>query len=149
MLFSFQQISKLFIYHQKAFNNSNFMCKRSSRFMISSPIIYSYLSFFCLQVVANCLCSLQEIWGLEATKSEEASTERETLLSKPLIYYLLNRWIAVITMWLNTLSEPCDKISTIFCTFGNHVCVWNNKLCVFIKKEKNSLWCTFLQLCLN
>lgn len=43
------------------------------------------------QVVANCLCSLQEIWGLEATKSEEASTERETLLSKPLIYYLLNR----------------------------------------------------------
>ncbi|KAK4338006.1 hypothetical protein RND71_042493 [Anisodus tanguticus] len=41
-------------------------------------------------VVANCLCALQEIWGLEAAKSEEASTERETLLSKPLIYYLLN-----------------------------------------------------------
>ncbi|TMW87754.1 hypothetical protein EJD97_019520 [Solanum chilense] len=44
------------------------------------------------QVVANCLCALQEIWGLEATKSEEASTERESLLSKPLIYYLLNRF---------------------------------------------------------
>lgn len=67
------------------------MCKRSSPFMIFSLIIYSYSFVFFLQVVANCLCALQEIWGLEAIKSEEASTERETLLSKPIIYYLLNR----------------------------------------------------------
>ncbi|URD76701.1 hypothetical protein MUK42_35579 [Musa troglodytarum] len=34
------------------------------------------------QVVANCLFVLQEIWNLEANKSEEAARERETLLSK-------------------------------------------------------------------
>ncbi|KAK6129731.1 hypothetical protein DH2020_036532 [Rehmannia glutinosa] len=35
------------------------------------------------QVVANCLTSLQEIWSLEAGTSEEATKERESLLSKP------------------------------------------------------------------
>ncbi|KAL8196688.1 hypothetical protein R6Q57_024603 [Mikania cordata] len=43
------------------------------------------------QVVANCLSALQEIWGLEASSSEEAAREREALISKPIIYYLLNR----------------------------------------------------------
>ncbi|KAG8381866.1 hypothetical protein BUALT_Bualt05G0017400 [Buddleja alternifolia] len=43
------------------------------------------------QVVANCLTSLQEIWSLEASTSEEAAREREALLSKPVIYYFLNR----------------------------------------------------------
>ncbi|KAI8547317.1 hypothetical protein RHMOL_Rhmol07G0185800 [Rhododendron molle] len=43
------------------------------------------------QVVANCLSALQEIWSLEASQSEEASREREALLSKPVIYYFLNR----------------------------------------------------------
>ncbi|XP_071692522.1 beta-adaptin-like protein A [Rutidosis leptorrhynchoides] len=43
------------------------------------------------QVVANCLSALQEIWGLEASSSEAAAREREALISKPIIYYLLNR----------------------------------------------------------
>lgn len=43
------------------------------------------------QVVANCLSALQEIWGLEASSSEEAVREREALISKPIIYYFLNR----------------------------------------------------------
>ncbi|XP_078431781.1 adaptin family protein [Wolffia australiana] len=43
------------------------------------------------QVVANCLFSLQEIWSAEASSSEEAAREREALLSKPLVYHLLNR----------------------------------------------------------
>ncbi|KAG5591952.1 hypothetical protein H5410_042466 [Solanum commersonii] len=71
------------------------------------------------QVVANCLCALQEIWGLEATKSEEASTERETLLSKPLIYYLLNRfkefseWAQCAVLDLVSKYVPSDS-SEIF-----------------------------------
>uniref|UniRef100_A0A1D1YPU2 Beta-adaptin-like protein n=1 Tax=Anthurium amnicola TaxID=1678845 RepID=A0A1D1YPU2_9ARAE len=54
------------------------------------------------QVVANCLSSLQEIWNLEAATSEEAARERETLLSKPLIYHLLNR-IKVFNEWAQCL----------------------------------------------
>lgn len=46
------------------------------------------------QVVANCLTSLQEIWGLEASTSEEAAREREALLSKPVVYYFLNRYLS-------------------------------------------------------
>lgn len=67
------------------------------------------------QVVANCLCALQEIWGLEATKSEEASAERETLLSKPLIYYLLNRfkefneWAQCAVLELVSKYVPSDS----------------------------------------
>ncbi|KAF1871187.1 hypothetical protein Lal_00019979 [Lupinus albus] len=45
------------------------------------------------QVVTNCLSALQEIWTLESTTSEEAARERETLLSKPVVYYLLNRQV--------------------------------------------------------
>lgn len=44
------------------------------------------------QVVANCVSALQEIWSLEASKSEEAVREREVLLSKTVVYYLLNRY---------------------------------------------------------
>ncbi|XP_020105678.1 beta-adaptin-like protein A [Ananas comosus] len=43
------------------------------------------------QVVANCLHSLQEIWNLEASKSEEASREIEALYSKPVVFFLLNK----------------------------------------------------------
>lgn len=43
------------------------------------------------QVVANCLSSLQEIWNLESSKSEDALAEREALLSKSTVYYFLNR----------------------------------------------------------
>lgn len=52
------------------------------------------------QVVANCLSSLQEIWSLEA--SEEASREREALLSQPVIYYFLNR-IKEFSEWAQCL----------------------------------------------
>ncbi|KAK2986463.1 hypothetical protein RJ640_029696, partial [Escallonia rubra] len=67
------------------------------------------------QVVANCLCALQEIWSLEATASEEASREREVLLSKPVIYYLLNRikefseWAQCIVLELLSKYAPTDN----------------------------------------
>ena len=48
---------------------------------------------FLHQVVANCLSALQEIWSSEASTSEEASREREGLLSKTNVYYLLNRYV--------------------------------------------------------
>ncbi|KAM3350073.1 hypothetical protein ACQJBY_022712 [Aegilops geniculata] len=43
------------------------------------------------QVVANCLHSLLEIWTLEAANSEAAGREIETLYSKPVVFYLLNK----------------------------------------------------------
>ncbi|KAL1557363.1 beta-adaptin-like protein A [Salvia divinorum] len=43
------------------------------------------------QVVTNYLTSLQEIWSLEASTSKEAARERETLLSKSVVYYFFNR----------------------------------------------------------
>ncbi|KAK6249096.1 hypothetical protein QUC31_020661 [Theobroma cacao] len=54
------------------------------------------------QVVANCLSALQEIWSAEASTSEEASREREALISKPVIYYLLNR-IKEFSEWAQCL----------------------------------------------
>ncbi|CAD6256737.1 unnamed protein product [Miscanthus lutarioriparius] len=42
-------------------------------------------------VVANCLHALQEIWTLEAANSEAAAREIETLYSKPVVFYLLNK----------------------------------------------------------
>ncbi|XP_027081038.1 beta-adaptin-like protein A [Coffea eugenioides] len=67
------------------------------------------------QVVANCLSALQEIWSLEASKSEEASREREGLLSKPVVYYLLNRikefneWAQCIVLELVAKYVPSDS----------------------------------------
>ncbi|KAJ8497888.1 hypothetical protein OPV22_008440 [Ensete ventricosum] len=67
------------------------------------------------QVVANCLFVLQEIWNLEANKSEEASRERETLLSKKLVYYLLNRikefneWAQCLVLELVAKYIPSDS----------------------------------------
>ncbi|XP_062076976.1 beta-adaptin-like protein A [Humulus lupulus] len=67
------------------------------------------------QVVANCISSLQEIWTLEATTSEEASRERETLLSKPIVYYLLNRikefgeWAQCLVLELVAKYIPSDS----------------------------------------
>ncbi|KAL1562217.1 beta-adaptin-like protein A [Salvia divinorum] len=66
------------------------------------------------QVVANCLTSLQEIWSLEASTSEEAARERETLLSKPVVYYFLNRmkefseWAQCIVLELVSKYVPMD-----------------------------------------
>ncbi|KAA8521785.1 hypothetical protein F0562_012458 [Nyssa sinensis] len=66
------------------------------------------------QVVANCLSALQEIWSLEASTSEEASREREALLSKPIIYCLLNRikefseWAQCIVLELVAKYVPSD-----------------------------------------
>ncbi|KAK9142558.1 hypothetical protein Syun_011958 [Stephania yunnanensis] len=67
------------------------------------------------QVVANCLSALQEIWSLEASSSEEASKEREALLSKPVIYYLLNRfkdfneWAQCLVLDLVSKYVPSDS----------------------------------------
>ncbi|PIA65013.1 hypothetical protein AQUCO_00100466v1 [Aquilegia coerulea] len=67
------------------------------------------------QVVANCLSSLQEIWSLEASTSEEASREREALLSKPVIYYFLNRikefseWAQCLVLDLVSKYVPADS----------------------------------------
>ncbi|XP_043723836.1 beta-adaptin-like protein A [Telopea speciosissima] len=67
------------------------------------------------QVVANCLSALQEIWSLEAGTSEEASREREAFLSKPVIYYLLNRikefseWAQCIVLDLVAKYIPSDN----------------------------------------
>ncbi|CAL9072091.1 unnamed protein product [Musa textilis] len=66
------------------------------------------------QVVANCLFVLQEIWNLEANKSEEASRERETILSKKIVYYLLNRikefneWAQCLVLELVAKYIPSD-----------------------------------------
>ncbi|TYI71553.1 hypothetical protein E1A91_D08G303700v1 [Gossypium mustelinum] len=71
------------------------------------------------QVVANCLSALQEIWSAEASTSEEASREREALISKPFIYYLLNRikefceWAQCLVLELVTKYVPSDS-SEIF-----------------------------------
>lgn len=67
------------------------------------------------QVVANCLSALQEIWSLEASQSEEASREREALLSKPVIYYFLNRmkefseWAQCLVLELVAKYVPSDS----------------------------------------
>ncbi|KAL5729250.1 hypothetical protein ACHQM5_002226 [Ranunculus cassubicifolius] len=67
------------------------------------------------QVVANCLSALQEIWSLEASTSEEASREREALLSKPVIYYFLNRikefseWAQCLVLDLVSKYIPADN----------------------------------------
>lgn len=67
------------------------------------------------QVVANCLSALQEIWSLEASTSEEASREREALISKPVIYYLLNRikefseWAQCLVLELVAKYVPLDS----------------------------------------
>ncbi|KAG2334301.1 hypothetical protein Bca52824_005481 [Brassica carinata] len=67
------------------------------------------------QVVANCLAALQEIWSLEASHSEEACREKESLLSKPLIYYFLNRikefneWAQCLILELAVKYVPSDS----------------------------------------
>ncbi|KAH7682442.1 AP-1/2/4 complex subunit beta protein [Dioscorea alata] len=68
------------------------------------------------QVVANCLSSLQEIWNLET--SEEASREREALLSKQLVYYLLNR-IKEFSEWAQCLV--LDLVSKYIPTDSNDI----------------------------
>ncbi|KAH9300632.1 hypothetical protein KI387_012215, partial [Taxus chinensis] len=54
------------------------------------------------QVVASCLSSLQEILTLEGNTSEEASREKELLLSKSVVYLLLNR-IKEFSEWAQCL----------------------------------------------
>ncbi|OIW14600.1 hypothetical protein TanjilG_32942 [Lupinus angustifolius] len=68
------------------------------------------------QVVANCLSALQEIWTLESTTSEEAARERETLTSKPVVYYLLNR--QVIFQQIVSHALIFDKLNLNFLCGG-------------------------------
>ncbi|ONK67159.1 uncharacterized protein A4U43_C06F16630 [Asparagus officinalis] len=66
------------------------------------------------QVVANCLTALSEIWNLEAG-SDDASRGREALLSKPVVYYLLNRikdfseWAQCLVLELASKYIPIDN----------------------------------------
>jgi len=68
-----------------------------------------------LQVVANCLHSLQEIWTLEAANSEAAAREIETLYSKPVVFYLLNKikefseWAQCLVLELASKFLPSDN----------------------------------------
>ncbi|AQK96807.1 Adaptin region family protein [Zea mays] len=68
-----------------------------------------------LQVVANCLHALQEIWTLEAANSEAAAREIETLYSKPVVFYLLNKikefseWAQCIVLELASKFLPSDN----------------------------------------
>jgi len=67
------------------------------------------------QVVANCLHALQEIWTLEAANSEAAAREIETLYSKPVVFYLLNKikefseWAQCIVLELASKFLPSDN----------------------------------------
>ncbi|KAG0465378.1 hypothetical protein HPP92_019542 [Vanilla planifolia] len=67
------------------------------------------------QVVANCLSSLQEIWSLGFSNSEEVSRGREALLSKQVVYYLLNRirefneWAQCLVLELASTYIPIDS----------------------------------------
>ncbi|KAL9226813.1 hypothetical protein vseg_002582 [Gypsophila vaccaria] len=67
------------------------------------------------QVVANCLSALQEIWSAEASSSEDASMERDALLSKPIVYYFLNRirefseWAQCLVLELVAKYVPSDN----------------------------------------
>ncbi|KAG8077300.1 hypothetical protein GUJ93_ZPchr0007g4521 [Zizania palustris] len=67
------------------------------------------------QVVANCLNALQEIWTLEAANSEEAAREIETLYSKPVVFYLLNKikefseWAQCLVLELASKFLPSDN----------------------------------------
>ncbi|KAL6842588.1 hypothetical protein ACP4OV_027432 [Aristida adscensionis] len=66
-------------------------------------------------VVANCLHALQEIWTLEAANSEAAAREIETLYSKPVVFYLLNRikefseWAQCAVLELASKFLPSDN----------------------------------------
>ncbi|KAA3477579.1 beta-adaptin-like protein A isoform X2 [Gossypium australe] len=65
-----------------------------------------------LQIV---LSALQEIWSADVSTSKEASREREALISRPVIYYLLNRinefseWAQSLVLELVTKSVPSDS----------------------------------------
>ncbi|KAK1284825.1 Beta-adaptin-like protein A [Acorus calamus] len=67
------------------------------------------------QVVANCLSALQEIWSAEGVASEEAVRERDALLSKHFIYYILNRikefseWAQCLVLDLVCKYVPSDN----------------------------------------
>lgn len=76
-----------------------------------------------VQVVANCLSALQEIWGLEASTSEEAVREREALISKPIIYFLLNRYVVYHLFDDNLLVYGSLKL-----VFGNCRCYLSSRL---------------------
>ncbi|KAL5227652.1 hypothetical protein ABZP36_015917 [Zizania latifolia] len=67
------------------------------------------------QVVANCLHALQEIWTLEASNSEAAAREIETLYSKPVVFYFLNKikefseWAQCLVLELASKFLPSDN----------------------------------------
>lgn len=61
-------------------------------------LTFSVLDLRLLQVMANCLSALLEIFGTEATKSETGRRDREFLFSRTVIFALLNRYLEA-TFW--------------------------------------------------
>eukprot|EP00249_Psilotum_nudum_P021679 c28199_g1_i1 orf=558-3068(-) len=70
------------------------------------------------QVVANCLCALEEILTQEVNSSESAGHERDFLLSKPVVYAFLNRikefneWAQCLLLDLVSKYAPEDSNET-------------------------------------
>ena len=73
-----------------------------------------------LQVVANCLHSLQEIWTLEAANSEAAAREIETLYSKPVVFYLLNKWVSTF-LWCFSGNNPNVNLLDFLYVFTHRI----------------------------
>eukprot|EP00250_Pteridium_aquilinum_P017380 c23603_g1_i1 orf=141-2654(+) len=70
------------------------------------------------QVVANCLCALQEILNQEGNNIEEAGLEKDFLTSKPIVYGFLNRikdfseWAQCLVLELVAKYVPVDPNET-------------------------------------
>lgn len=84
------------------------------------PAILKELMLYDLdsQVVANCLCALQEISTQEGSNMEEVGLEKEFLISKPIVYNFLNRikdfseWAQCIVLELVSKYVPVDPSET-------------------------------------
>ncbi|XP_024520729.1 beta-adaptin-like protein A isoform X1 [Selaginella moellendorffii] len=70
------------------------------------------------QVVANCLCALEEILVLERTNSDRANKDREMLHSKQIVFSLLNRikdfseWAQCLVLDMVSKYIPVDPNET-------------------------------------
>lgn len=70
------------------------------------------------QVVANCLCALQEIFTQEGSNIEEAGLDKDFLTSKPIVYNFLNRikdfseWAQCLVLELVAKYVPEDPNET-------------------------------------
>lgn len=73
-------------------------------------------------MVANCLCALQEILTQEGNNIEEVGLEKDFLMAKPIIYYLLNRLGKVTNKIRLYPSAHIDLINLWSCTCKQRQC---------------------------